>query len=129
METIHATVPLHDTHRERLQSIVSFLQIVERDLCGQPCSAGWNSAAVLAWAAVAELMQADEQGTFGGSSAAGGQAATDDLNQLLGQVRAAAQRLQPLGLVLRVEQRPLKPLRQGHYQTVVFAVPGRGVVA
>lgn len=129
METIHTAVPLHDTHRERLQSIVQFLQIVERDLCGQPCSAGWNSAAVLAWSAVAELMQADESGMLRGSSAASERAEPADLNRLLGQVRAAAQRLQPLGLVLRVEQRPLKPLRQGHYQTVVYAVPGRGVVA
>lgn len=52
---------------------------------------------------------------------------TDD--QILVVVRACAMSLQRRGLLLRVEQRPLQPLAQGNQQTVVAAVPGRGVVA
>lgn len=52
-----------------------------------------------------------------------------DLENLLRIGRGLAVTLRAHGLVLRAEQRPLQPLCQGNYETVVYAVPGRGVVA
>lgn len=118
---------LHETNADRFASIEAFLALADKG-DGGPVTAEWISALTLAWAALDELRDA-----YGvpaqPAPAPSGHGDDSQVSLALSTVRIAAVALRVRGYVLSVHQRPLKPLAMGHYETVIAAFKGRGVVA